>query len=73
MVTPSPGLSSAGRGPVREDFTGKLYKYIDGAGNVVTGPVEIDGYGYGVHRDQYGRAVHAVPLDGKAGTILQPR
>ncbi|GEM_PF-3200791 len=67
---PPPDLSSSG--PVRVDVTGKLYRYVDGAGNVVMGPVEVDGYGHDIHRDQYGRAVRAVPLDGRAGTIILP-
>lgn len=66
-----PGFSDSG--PVRVDFTGKLFRYEDGAGNAILGPVEVNGYGYGVHRDQYGRAVHAVPIDGTNSTLLQPR
>ena len=71
-ITP-PGQDFSISGPVRQDFTGKLYRYVDDAGNVVLGPVDVNAYGYGVHRDQYGRAVRAVPLDGKADTILQPQ
>lgn len=71
VVAPAPGFSDAG--PVRVDFTGKLFKYVDDAGTVILGPVEVNGYGYGVHRDQYGRAVRAMPIDGAGGTLLLPR
>lgn len=46
---------------IYQDATGRPFGFFTREGEQAPGPVKLNGYGLGVHMDQYGRPVHAIP------------